>query len=157
MYRHKNKQYNCFNEIKITIKLNFMPVFNFELLRTYSTMFEIEADNQQQAIDKFKALGDSIYTEEMKQCEVIEEVVKGDKYARKCDKCGQGMNEGFCIYEGEEYYCSDECLHSVYSKSVWEGMYDAEDIGNSPSYWTQWEDEEDYQYQIINGILEEIN
>jgi hypothetical protein len=134
-----------------------MAVFNFELLRTYSTMFEIEADNQQQAIDKFKALGDSIYTEEMKQCEVIEEVVKGDKYARKCDKCGQGMNEGYCIYEGEEYYCSDECLHSVYSKSVWEGMFDAEDIGNSPSYWTQWEDIEDYQYQIINGILEEIN
>jgi hypothetical protein len=120
-------------------------------------MFEIEADTQQQAVDKFKALGDSIYTEEMKQCEVIEEVVKGDKYARKCDKCGQGMNEGYCIYEGEEYYCSDECLHSVYSKSVWEGMFDAEDIGNSPSYWTQWEDIEDYQYQIINGILEELD
>ena len=134
-----------------------MAVFNFELLRTYSTMFEIEADTQQQAVDKFKALGDSIYTEEMKQCEVIEEVVKGDKYARKCDKCGQGMNEGYCIYEGEEYYCSDECLHSVYSKSVWEGMFDAEDIGNSPSYWTQWEDIEDYQYQIINGILEELD
>ena len=134
-----------------------MSVFNFELLRTYSTMFEIEADTQQQAVDKFKALGDSIYTEEMKQCEVIEEVVKGDKYARKCDKCGQGMNEGYCIYEGEEYYCSDECLHSVYSKSVWEGMFDAEDIGNSPSYWTQWEDIEDYQYQIINGILEELD
>jgi hypothetical protein len=134
-----------------------MAIFNFELLRTYSTMFEIEADTQQQAVDKFKALGDSIYTEEMVQCEIIEEVVKGDKYARKCDKCGQGMNEGYCIYEGEEYYCSDECLHSVYSKSVWEGMFDAEDIGNSPSYWTQWEDIEDYQYQIINGILEELD
>jgi hypothetical protein len=133
-----------------------MAVFNFELLRTYSTMFEIEADTQQQAVDKFKALWDSIYTEEMKQCEVIEEVVKGDKYARKCDKCGEGMNEGFCIYEGEEYYCSDECLHSVYSKSVWEGMYDAEDIGNSPSYWTEWEDIEDYQYQIIDGKLQDV-
>jgi hypothetical protein len=134
-----------------------MAVFNFELLRTYSTMFEIEANNQLEAIKQFEELGDSIYTEEMVQCEVIEEVVKGDKYARKCDKCGQGMNEGFCIYEGEEYYCSDECLHSVYSKSVWEGMFDAEDIGNSPSYWTQWEDIEDYQYQIINGKLQEIN
>jgi len=134
-----------------------MALFNFELLRTYSTRFEIEADTQQQALDKFKALGDSIYTEEMVQCEVIKEVVQGDKYARKCDKCGNGMNEGYCIYEGEEYYCNDICLHSVYSKSVWEGMYNAEDIGNSPSYWTQWEDIEDYQYQIINGILEEIN
>ena len=135
-----------------------MSVFNFELLRTYSTMFEIEADTQQQAIDKFKALGDSIYTEEMKQCEVIEEVVKGDKYARKCDKCGQGMNEGFCIYEGQEYYCSDECLHSVYSQQEWLEMYNAEDNGGSSSYWTQWEElEEDYQYQIIDGILEEMD
>jgi hypothetical protein len=93
----------------------------------------------------------------MKQCEVIEEVVKGDKYARKCDKCGQGINEGFCIYEGQEYYCSDECLHSVYSEQEWSEMYNAEDIGSSSSYWTQWEDIEDYQYQIIDGILEEMD
>jgi late competence protein required for DNA uptake (superfamily II DNA/RNA helicase) len=135
-----------------------MAIFNFELLRTYSTMFEIEADTQEQAIEQFKELGDSIYTEEMKQCEVIEEVVKGDKYARKCDKCGQGMNEGFCIYEGQEYYCSDECLHSVYSEQEWLEMYNAEDNGGSSSYWTQWEElEEDYQYQIIDGILEEMD
>jgi late competence protein required for DNA uptake (superfamily II DNA/RNA helicase) len=135
-----------------------MKTYTFEMLRTYSTMFEIEADNQQEAIDKFKALGDNIYTEEMVQCEVIKEVVKGDRYARKCDKCGQGMNEGFCIYEGEEYYCSNECLHLVYSEEEWSEMYNAEDNGSSSSYWTQWEElEEDYQYQIINGILEEIN
>jgi hypothetical protein len=131
-----------------------MQLFTFELIRTYSTTLLIDAESQEDAIS---ALGDEIYRQELEQCNVISQVIKGDKYARKCDKCGQGMNEGFCIYEGEEYYCSDECLHSVYSKSVWEGMYDAEDIGNSPSYWTQWEDEEDYQYQIINGILEEIN
>jgi late competence protein required for DNA uptake (superfamily II DNA/RNA helicase) len=135
-----------------------MKTYTFEMLRTYSTMFEIEANNQQEAIDKFKALEDCIYTEEMVQCEVIKEVVKGDRYARKCDKCGQGMNEGFCIYEGEEYYCSNECLHLVYSEEEWSEMYNAEDNGSSSSYWTQWEElEEDYQYQIINGILEEIN
>ena len=135
-----------------------MAIFNFELLRTYSTMFEIEADTQLDAIKQFKELGDSIYTEEMKQCNVIEEVVKGDKYARKCDKCRQGMNEGYCIYEGQEYYCSNECLHLVYSEQEWSEMYNEEDNGGSSSYWTQWEElEEDYQYQIINGILEEIN
>jgi hypothetical protein len=143
-----------------------MAVFNFELLRTYSTMFEIEADNQQQAIDKFKALGDSIYTEEMKQCEVIEEVVKGDKYARKCDKCGQGMNEGY--FADYEYFCSDSCLHTEYSAKEWEeltsnGVEDEEEnlyrvpIINDSYYWTEWEDIEDYQYQIINGILEEMD
>jgi hypothetical protein len=133
-----------------------MKTYNFEMLRTYSTMFEIEADTQQEAIDKFKALGDSIYTEEMVQCEVIEEVVKGDKYARKCDKCGQGMYEGYVA--GNEYYCSDNCLHTIYTPEEWTNMYEeGEDNGGSDFYWTQWEDEEDCQYQIINGILEEIN
>jgi hypothetical protein len=132
-----------------------MALFNFELLRTYSTMFEIEAETQEQAIDKFKALGDSIYTEEMKQCEVIEEVVKGDKYARKCDKCGQGMNEGYFIGGGVEYYCTDTCLHKVYTHKEWiEEMYL---FGSDENYWTEWEDIEDYQYQIINGILEELD
>jgi hypothetical protein len=32
-----------------------------------------------------------------------------------------------------------------------------EEADGNYCYWTQWEDEEDYQYQIINGILEEIN
>ena len=89
-------------------------------------------------------------------CSYIKE--NGIKYARKCDKCGQGMNEGFCIYEGEEYYCSNECLHSVYSEQEWSEMYNAEDNGGSLSYWTQWEElEEDYQYLFFNGILIEIN
>jgi late competence protein required for DNA uptake (superfamily II DNA/RNA helicase) len=135
-----------------------MPVFNFELLRTYSTTFDIEADTQLDAIKQFNELEDEMYSQELDQCNVIEEVVKGDKYARKCDKCGNGMNEGYCIYEGEEYYCSNECLHLVYSEQEWSEMYNAEDNGGSSSYWTQWEElEEDYQYQVINGLLKEIN
>ena len=142
-----------------------MPVFNFELLRTYSTMFEIEADTQEQATQQFEALGYSIYTEEMKQCNVIDEVVKGDKYARICTCCHSGMNEGY--FADYEYFCSDSCLHTEYSAKEWEeltsnGIEDEEDFFRVPSindsyYWTEWEDEEDYQYQIINGILEEIN
>ena len=133
-----------------------MPVFNFELLRTYSTMFEIEADTQEQAIDKFKALGDSIYTEEMKQCEVIEEVVKGDKYARCCTCCGKGMNEGY--FADYEYFCSDSCLHTEYSAVYWEVLCkESDDNGDNEYYWTQWEDESDYQYQIIDGKLEEMD
>jgi hypothetical protein len=135
-----------------------MPVFNFELLRTYSTMFEIEADTQLDAIRQFKELGDSIYTEEMVQCEVIEEVVKGDKYARCCTCCGNGMNEGY--FADYEYFCSDSCLRTEYTAKEWEelssdGVEDEE--GNDSYYWTEWEDKEDCQYQIINGKLQEIN
>ena len=132
-----------------------MPVFNFELLRTYSTMFEIEADTQLDAIRQFKELGDSIYTEEMKQCEVIEEVVKGDKYARSCTCCGEGMNEGYFI--DYEYFCSKSCLSTEYPSDVWEKLYkESEANGGNDCYWTQWDDSE-YEYQYIDGKLKQIN
>ena len=85
-------------------------------------------------------------------------VLKGDKYARCCNRCDKGMNEGY--FANYEYFCSDECLHTQYTAKEWEelasdGVEDEE--GNDCYYWTEWEDEEDYQYQIINGMLEEIN
>jgi hypothetical protein len=129
-----------------------MAVFNFELLRTYSTMFEIEADTQLEAIKQFEELGDSIYTEEMKQCEVIEEVVKGDKYARCCTCCGKGMNEGY--FADYEYFCSDSCLHTEYPPYTWSKFIEEDE---DSYYWTEWEDIEDYQYQIIDGKLEELD
>ena len=123
-----------------------MAIFNFELLRTYSTMFEIEADTQSDAIKQFKELGDSIYTEEMKQCEVIEEVVKGDKYARSCNCCGNGMNEGY--FADYEYFCSDDCLYTEFPPTIW-AKVTAEN--EDSYYWTEWEDE--CTYVLFNNHL----
>jgi hypothetical protein len=83
---------------------------------------------------------------------------EAQKYARCCTCCGNGMNEGY--FANYEYFCSDSCLRTEYSAKEWEelasdGVEDEE--SNDSYYWTEWEDEEDYQYQIINGILEEIN
>ena len=64
-------------------------------------------------------------------------------YAKKCDDCGKVFNEGFCIYGGEEYYCSKPCLHKHYTEKEFEEMYDD---GNGDSYWTAWEDKDDMQY-----------
>ena len=80
------------------------------------------------------------------------EQIKGNKYARLCTCCGKGMNEGY--FASYEYFCSDNCLRTEFSSTEWEELV-SED--NDNYYWTEWEDEEDYQYQIINGILEEIN
>jgi len=133
-----------------------MQLFTFELIRTYSTTLLIDAETQEDAIVKFNALGDEIYRQELEQCNIVFEAIKGNKYARKCDKCGCGMDEGYVA--GTEYYCSDTCLHTIYTPEEWTNMYEeGEDMGGSDYYWTKWEDEEDYQYQIINGILEEIN
>jgi hypothetical protein len=129
-----------------------MAIFNFELTRTYSTSFEIEAENQKEAFKKFQSLGEEMFSEEMEQCNVIEEVVKGDKYARCCNCCGNGMNEGY--FAEYEYFCSTECLFTEFPFAVWQKLSEDE---NDSYYWTQWEDESDYQYQIIDGKLEEID
>jgi hypothetical protein len=128
-----------------------MAIFNFELTRTYSTSFEIEAENQKEAFKKFQSLGEEMFSEEMEQCNVIEEVVKGDKYARCCNCCGNGMNEGY--FAEYEYFCSTECLFTEFPFAVWQKLSEDE---NDSYYWTQWEDIEDYQYQIINGELQDV-
>jgi hypothetical protein len=132
-----------------------MAIFNFELQRTYSTTFEIEADTQLDAIRQFNELGDEMYSQELDQCNVIEEMVKGNKYARSCTCCGKGMNEGY--FADYEYFCSDTCLRTEYSAIHWEILCkESEDNGDNDYYWTQWEDESDYQYQIIDGEITSI-
>ena len=128
-----------------------MAVFNFELLRTYSTTFEIEADTQLDAIRQFNELGMKYTPQELDQCNVIEEVVKGDKYARSCNCCGKGMNEGY--FADYEYFCSDECLYTEFPPTIWAKVTEENE---DSYYWTQWEDESDYQYQIIDGEITSI-
>lgn len=84
-------------------------------------------------------------------CSYIKE--NGIKYARICDKCGNGMNEGYVINGGEEYYCTPKCLHEVYTPKEWQDMYEADDNGNMDNYWTEWENESNYvlfNNQLIN-------
>ena len=56
---------------------------------------------------------------------------------RICTKCGKPITQGYLIHDGEEYYCSDECLYSTYTKEEYLNLYDN---GNGDSFWTQWED-----------------
>lgn len=63
-----------------------------------------------------------------------------------CNCCGKVMTEGFVIEGGEEYFCSDECLHSKYTSAEWNEMYGD---GDTQSYWTVWEDEEDDEGDVL--------
>ena len=65
---------------------------------------------------------------------------------RICSECGKEMSEGYCIDNGYEYYCSDECLHKHYSETDWLEMYDN---GESDSYWTIWECEDEDEYDEL--------
>jgi len=71
-------------------------------------------------------------------------------YARVCDECGKGMDEGYCVGGGDEYYCSEECLHKHITKEEWVELY-AE--GEGDSYWTTWEDIGEYEYEeLVNEL-----
>lgn len=64
-------------------------------------------------------------------------MAEGDIYPRTCSECNKGMNQGYCISDGAEYYCSDNCLHKHYTNAEFNEMYD---YGDGGSYWTEWEE-----------------
>ena len=83
-------------------------------------------------------------------------------WARKCDITGEGMNEGYCIEDGIMYIKNHKDMHkhlreidgAKQSKS--EEQLFMEYYENFYYYWTEWEDEEEYQYKEINGKLIEL-
>ena len=65
------------------------------------------------------------------------------EFARNCTACGKGMNEGYHIGgNGIEYYCSDACLHTEITHEEYMELYDD---GEGDSYWTAWEDPDDFE------------
>lgn len=52
---------------------------------------------------------------------------------RVCSHCGKLMNDGYVFYDGEAYYCSDECLHQHFSEVEYIRAFNSDD-----AYWTEW-------------------
>ena len=53
---------------------------------------------------------------------------------RICDECGKPMIVGYVV-NGDDTYCSDECLHKHLTDEKFNELYDD---GNSYTYWTTW-------------------
>jgi hypothetical protein len=72
-----------------------------------------------------------------------------NKFARKCSCCGKGMNNGYVINDGDEYFCEDACFKQEYKE------YDIEDLelGDSENYWTEWDIDTDIEYILVNKEL----
>ena len=86
-------------------------------------------------------------------------------YARQCDITGEGMNEGYCIQDGLMYikYVEDMIKHlreldvelslrTPLDEELLNIYYD-----DDYYYWTEWECEDDLQYEEVNGKLIELN
>ena len=57
-----------------------------------------------------------------------------DRACRRCSVCGKFFREGYCQDAGENYYCSNECLHTEFTDEEWK----AECQENDQSYYTKW-------------------
>jgi hypothetical protein len=84
-------------------------------------------------------------------------------YARKCDVTGEGMNEGWCWGEGLFYtkYKEDTISELRKDNSDKELLSDDQLLENAVEvedllYWTEWQDESDFQYEEVEGKLVEI-
>ena len=53
---------------------------------------------------------------------------------RVCSHCGKLMNDGYVFYDGEAYYCSDECLDQHFSEAEYIRAFNSDD-----AYWTEWQ------------------
>lgn len=51
---------------------------------------------------------------------------------RNCTNCNREMTEGYVIDGGEEYYCSDKCLHEEFTEKEYKELYEQEQ-----AYWTE--------------------
>ena len=78
------------------------------------------------------------------------------KYPRRCDACGKGMWEGYCIDSGGQYFCSPKCLNTVFTDEEFLEMYAD---GEGDSYWTEWNElEEDFWFEgYENGKVKEFH
>jgi hypothetical protein len=86
-----------------------------------------------------------------------------EKFARKCSATNVGMNEGYVVYDGDEYFANKSDLvkwlrdrnvdeyNELSDEFLLKEAFELDEF-----YWTEWDDEDDYQYVMINGVLTEI-
>jgi hypothetical protein len=82
------------------------------------------------------------------------ELIEDTKYARVCSVTGEGMNEGFCFGDGEDYAKTEESALILAKERGYKTLKQA--YNDEVYYYTEWE-EEDYQYIVKDGELVEIN
>ena len=92
----------------------------------------------------------------LNRCGMYSDNEEGIKYARKCDITGEGMNEGYCIQDGMMYIKGHhDMLQHITDETDFETIEEAYD--EEYYYYTEWKDEDEYEYIEINGVLTEIN
>lgn len=86
-------------------------------------------------INKYITSHDGDYWEIMDVDDILNDIdyLIHDKELRVCSECAKPMYQGYCINDGCEYYCCDECLHANYTDEEYNKMYNSDD-----AYYTEW-------------------
>lgn len=113
------------------MKAELMKSKTFYELLKYMQIFEIDTNGRKLN----DVLADYIvYNEAPDDVKVLG---VDEEHYRICSECGKVMIEGYCIDNGAEYYCSDECLHKNMTQEEFDALYND---GRGDSYWTTWID-----------------
>lgn len=104
---------------------------SFKKLMTWLQVMRFETGGK----DLKEVIADSLVYDERDSD--IKPIGFDDEHYRICSECGEPMIEGYCIENGMDYYCSDDCLHANMSDDEFDRLYDD---GNGDSYWTSWID-----------------
>ena len=91
-----------------------------------------------------------------------------EKFARRCDATGRGMNEGYVVNDGELYFSKEEHLLEHLRTLDWEDadgnrsqdLTDDEDIleffyNEDYYYYTEWEELDDDHHYLEDGTYVE--
>ena len=94
-------------------------------------------------------------------------------WARQCDVSGEGMDEGYCINDGDMYIKHEKDMLEWLRSKEWEfeneygliiniSKLDDYDLlewafNDEIFYWTEWFGKEDIQYKEIDGKLIKLN
>ena len=87
-----------------------------------------------------------------------------DRYARKCDATGRGMNEGYVVDDGELYFSEEQHLIDwLRGRGGMEGLSDefilSEAYNEEEYYYTEWDevDEDEWYDEDGNAYDEDGN
>lgn len=101
-----------------------------------------ESEDEDAEVFQFKGI-----EREVSSLEQVLQIFCMEKFARRCDITGKGMNEGYCFDEGGAYAIDEASALKIANDYGYTSLEDA--YNDDVYYWTEWcieHDEQDWFY-----------
>jgi hypothetical protein len=72
-----------------------------------------------------------------------------EKFARRCDITGCGMNEGYVFNDGEKYACDESSALQIAQQYGYDNLDDA--YNGHAYYYTEWDEVDDDEWYDADG------